>query len=110
MQRLWLIEAVKYNVVPLDDRRFERINPDFAGRPQLIRGNSQLLFPGMRISENCVLNLKNKSHTVTADITAPESGATGSSSPRAAASAAGGCTPTRAASSTATTSLASSTT
>jgi arylsulfatase A-like enzyme len=77
MQRLWLIEAVKYNVVPLDDRRFERLNPDIAGRPQLIRGNSQLLFPGMRISENCVVNVKNKSHTVTANITVPESGAAG---------------------------------
>ena len=77
MQRLWLIEAVKYNVVPLDDRGFERINPDIAGRPQLIRGTSQLLFAGMRVSENCVLTLKNKSHTVTADIAVPESGATG---------------------------------
>jgi len=77
MQRLWLIEAVKYNVVPLDDRTFERFNPDLAGRPQLIRGNSQLLFPGMRVSENCVLTLKNKSYSVTADITVPESGATG---------------------------------
>ena len=46
LQRLWLIEAVKYNVVPLDDRGFERINPDIAGRPQLIRGNTQLLFAG----------------------------------------------------------------
>jgi arylsulfatase A-like enzyme len=77
MQRLWLIEAVKYNVVPLDDRTFERFNPDLAGRPQLIRGNSQLLFPGMRVSENCVLTLKNKSYSVTADITVPESGGTG---------------------------------
>jgi arylsulfatase len=77
MQRLWLIEAVKYNVVPLDDRRFERFNPDIAGRPQLIRGNSQLLFPGMRISEACVVNVKNKSHTVTANIAVPESGAAG---------------------------------
>ena len=33
LQRLWLIEAVKYNVVPLDDRGFERINPDMAGLP-----------------------------------------------------------------------------
>ena len=76
-QRLWLIEAVKYNVVPLDDRSFERINPDLAGRPQLIRGNSQLLFPGMRVSENCVLNIKNKSHAVTANVVVPESGANG---------------------------------
>ncbi len=77
LQRLWLIEAVKYNVVPLDDRGFERINPDIAGRPQLIRGNSQLLFHGMRVSEGCVLTLKNKSHSVTANVVVPERGATG---------------------------------
>jgi arylsulfatase A-like enzyme len=77
LQRLWLIEAVKYNVVPLDDRSFERINPDIAGRPQLIRGNSQLLFSGMRVSENCVVNVKNKSHSVTAQLVVPESGVSG---------------------------------
>ena len=77
LQRLWLIEAVKYNVVPLDDRGFERINPDIAGRPQLIRGNTQLLFPGMRVSEACVLTLKNKSHSVTSQVTIPEGGAKG---------------------------------
>ncbi len=77
LQRLWLIEAVKYNVVPLDDRSFERINPDIAGRPQLISGNSQLLFSGMRVGEGCILNMKNKSHSVTARVTVPESGAAG---------------------------------
>ncbi|MDT5371963.1 MAG: hypothetical protein QOC62_6394, partial [Mycobacterium sp.] len=77
LQRLWLIEAVKYNVVPLDDRSYDRINPDIAGRPQLIRGNSQLLFSGMRVAEMCVLTLKNKSHSVTANVTVPESGAAG---------------------------------
>ena len=35
--------------------------PTSPGRPQLIRGNTQLLFDGMRVSENCVLTLKNKS-------------------------------------------------
>jgi arylsulfatase A-like enzyme len=77
LQRLWLIEAAKYNVVPLDDRGFERINPDIAGRPQLIRGNTQLLFPGMRVAESCILTLKNKSHSVTAEITVPTTGANG---------------------------------
>lgn len=77
LQRLWLIEAVKYNVVPLDDRSFERINPDIAGRPQLIKGTSQLLFSGMRVSESCVLNIKNKSHSVTADVVVPDAGAAG---------------------------------
>lgn len=77
LQRLWLIEAVKYNVVPLDDRGFERVNPDIAGRPQVITGNSQLLFPGMRVAEACVLTLKNKSHSVTAQLTIPAAGAEG---------------------------------
>lgn len=77
MQRLWLIEATKYNVVPMDDRGFERINPEIAGRPQLITGNRQILFQGMRVSEACVLTLKNKSHSVTAQVTIPERGAEG---------------------------------
>ena len=40
LQRLWLIEAVKYNVLPIDDRRFERLNATIAGRPQLITGTT----------------------------------------------------------------------
>ena len=78
LQRLWLIEAARYNVLPLDDRIAERLSPDTAGRPILIKGNSQLLFRGMgRLSENSVLNIKNKSHSVTALIDVPESGAEG---------------------------------
>ena len=69
MQRLFLIEAVKYNVLPLDDRIPERCNSDLAGRPTLIKGKSQLIFGGMgRLGENVVLNLKNKSHAVTAEV------------------------------------------
>jgi arylsulfatase len=78
LQRLWLIEAVKYNVVPLDDRGAERLEPSLAGRPTLIRGNSQLFFPGMgRLSENSVVSIKNKSFSITAEVDAPESGANG---------------------------------
>jgi arylsulfatase len=78
LQRLWLIEAVKYNVLPLDDRRIERFNSDLAGRPILIKGNSQILYGGMgRLSENSVLNLKNKSHAVTAELVVPEGGGRG---------------------------------
>ncbi len=78
LQRLWLIEAVKYNVLPLDDRRIERFNSDIAGRPQLVKGNSQLLYGGMsRLSENSVLNMKNKSHSVTAEVDVPGAGASG---------------------------------
>jgi arylsulfatase A-like enzyme len=78
LQRLFLIEATKYNVLPLDDRRAERFNADIAGRPQLIRGSSQLLFGGMgRLSENSILVLKNKSHSITANVTVPQRGAEG---------------------------------
>ena len=78
LQRLFLIEAARYNVLPLDDRRVERFNADLAGRPQLIQGNSQLLFGGMgRLSENSVLVIKNKSHSVTAQIDVPEGGGEG---------------------------------
>jgi arylsulfatase len=78
LQRLFLIEAVKYSVLPLDDRRVERFNADLAGRPQLIRGKTQVLFGGMgRLSENSVLVIKNKSYSVTAEVVVPESGAEG---------------------------------
>jgi hypothetical protein len=73
LQRLWLIEAVKYQVVPLDDRFVERGLPDTAGRPTLIQGTKQLLFGGMgRLTENSVVSFKNCSYSLTANITVPE--------------------------------------
>jgi arylsulfatase A-like enzyme len=78
LQRLFVIEATKYNVLPLDDRRYERFNAERAGRPQLISGNRQLLFGGMRrLSENSILVLKNKSHSITAEVDVPEGGGKG---------------------------------
>ncbi len=78
LQRLWLIEATKYNVIPLDDRSSERADPDIAGRPQLIRGDTQVFYPGMtRLSENSVLSVKNKSFSVTAEVVVPDGGANG---------------------------------
>ena len=78
LKRLFLIEAAKYNVLPLDDDTAKRLNQDLAGRPVLIKGNRQILFRGMgRLGENCVLNIKNKSHSVTAQIVVPKSGAEG---------------------------------
>ena len=78
LQQLWHDEAIKYNVLPLDDRRIERFNSDLAGRPLLITGSSQLLFGGMkRLNEHSVLNTKNKSHSVTAQLTVPDGGAEG---------------------------------
>jgi arylsulfatase A-like enzyme len=78
LQRLFLIEAGKYSALPLDDRTFERFNPDLAGRPQLIKGQTQILFGGMgRLTESSIVTIKNKSHSVTADLEIPESGGEG---------------------------------
>jgi len=78
LQRLWLVEATRYNVLPPDDDTASRLTSDLAGRPVLIKSNTQLLFSAMgQLSENCVLNIKNKSHAVTAEIEVPETGAEG---------------------------------
>jgi arylsulfatase len=78
LQQLWLEEARKHNVLPLDDRRVERFNAELVGRPELVKGTSQLLFGGMgRLTESSLLNIKNKSHAVTAEIAVPETGAEG---------------------------------
>ncbi len=73
LKTLFLLEADKYLVTPLDDRTVERFNAELAGRPELITGNQQIFVPGMkRLSENSVLVIKNKSHAVTANITMPD--------------------------------------
>jgi arylsulfatase len=78
LQTLFLIEAAKYDVLPLDDRRVERFNPDLAGRPQLVRGTRQILFGGMgRLTENSVVVTKNKSFALTAEVDVPDDGANG---------------------------------
>ena len=73
LQRLWLMEAMRNNVLPLDDRVAERFNSDLAGRPVLVRGASQVLANGMGgLAENGLINIKNKSHSITAQVVAPE--------------------------------------
>lgn len=73
LKRLFLIEAARHNVLPLDDRSAERADPDQAGRPALVSGNKQTLYRGLgRLHAFAVLNLKNKSHFVTAQIDVPK--------------------------------------
>ncbi len=79
MQDLFMKEAVKYNVLPLDDRTFERFNAAIAGRPDLM-GNrtSMTMYEGMTgIMENAFLNVKNRSHTITAEVEIPQGGGEG---------------------------------
>jgi len=79
MQELFMKEAVKYSVLPIDDRSIERLNPALAGRPDLMAGRTSLtVHEGMvGMSENVFINTKNRSHTITAEVTIPKGGAKG---------------------------------
>ena len=70
LQDLFLTEATKYHVLPLDDRTIERVNAATAGRPDLMAGRTTLnVFQGMiGMSENVFINVKNRSHTITAEV------------------------------------------
>ncbi len=79
MQDLFMKEAAKYNVLPIDDRSLERMNAALVGRPDLMAGRTSLtVYEGMiGMSENVFINTKNRSHTITAEVTIPEGGAKG---------------------------------
>jgi arylsulfatase len=70
LQDLFLSEAIKYHVLPLDDRTLERLNAALVGRPDLMAGRTTLtVFQGMiGMSENVFINIKNRSHTITAEV------------------------------------------
>ncbi len=79
LKKVFLEEAVKYNVLPLDDRAWERFNAALAGRPDLMEGRTEMtVYEGMKgIPENGFINVKNRSFVITADIEIPEGGAEG---------------------------------
>lgn len=78
LQSLFLKEAVTYSVLPLDDRLLERFNAAMVGRPDLMAGRTSLtVYQGMTgMSENAFINLKNRSHTITAEVEIPQKGRT----------------------------------
>jgi arylsulfatase A-like enzyme len=79
MQKLFMAEAEKYRVLPLDDRMLERLNAAAVGRPDLMAGRQSLtLHEGMSgLSENVFFNLKNRSFSITAETQIPDGGASG---------------------------------
>ena len=79
LQALFLTEAAKYNVLPIDDRFIERAIPELAGRPDLMEGRKSLtLAEGMTgILENAFLDVKNRSHAITAEVEISKAGANG---------------------------------
>jgi arylsulfatase len=79
LKALFLTEAAKYQVLPIDDRSVERMDPAVAGRPDLMGGRTSLtLYPGaVAMAENAFINVKNRSHSITATIDVPAGGADG---------------------------------
>jgi arylsulfatase A-like enzyme len=79
LKALFLSEAEKYSVLPLDDRTLDRLNAALVGRPDLMAGRTSLtVYQGMLgISENAFINVKNRSHAITAEIEIPKGGADG---------------------------------
>ena len=79
LKALFMEEAEKRHVLPIDDRVIERVNPALAGRPDLMDGRTTLtLYDGMNgMLENTFINVKNQSKTITADLEIPDEGANG---------------------------------
>ena len=79
MKALFLKEAARYGALPMDDRVFERLDPEVAGRPDLMAGRSSLtLAEGMTgMLEGVFVNVKNRSKTLTAEIEVPQGGGNG---------------------------------
>ena len=79
LQAVFVKEAVRNHVFPIDDRRSERFNPAIAGRPDLMGGRKTLtVYPGMTgMMENAFINVKSVAHTITAEIEVPEGKANG---------------------------------
>ena len=80
MQALFLEEAKRNNVLPMDDRTFERlVDPTAVGRPDLFAGRTTItLAEGMTgMLESAFPNVKNRSLTIDADVVVPDEGANG---------------------------------
>lgn len=70
LQQVFLGEAVKYKVLPIDDRSIERLNAKLAGRPDLMAGRTSLtMYEGLGfLPENDFINTKNTSFEIVAEI------------------------------------------
>jgi arylsulfatase A-like enzyme len=79
LQELFLSEAAKYHVLPMDDRVFERLDGAAVGRPDLMGGRTSMtLAEGMTgMMESVFINVKNRSKSITAELELPEGKANG---------------------------------
>ena len=76
MQELFLVEAAKYNVFPLDNSVLPRI---IAPRPSATAGRNVFTYSGEMpgLPDSDAPSILNKSYTITADVEIPQGGAEG---------------------------------
>ncbi|MCX6245999.1 MAG: arylsulfatase [Bacteroidetes bacterium] len=76
MQELFMKEAEKYHVLPLDDRLLERTNAALMGRPTVMGDRKTLtLGEGMKgMGVDIFIDLRNTSYTITADVEVKDNG------------------------------------
>jgi arylsulfatase len=79
LKAVFLLEAEKYHVLPMDDRVFERLDAVAVGRPDLMGGRTSMtLAEGMAgMMEGVFVNVKNRSKTITAELESPQGVANG---------------------------------
>jgi len=70
LQALFMSEAEKYHVLPIDDRLYERLNAELVGRPTVMEGrDSVTLGAGMKgMGTDIFIATVGKSYTMTADV------------------------------------------
>jgi arylsulfatase len=70
MQDLFMAEAEKYHVLPIDDRVLERTNAALVGRPTLLGDRTSVsYFEGMKaMGVDIFIDLRNKGYSITADV------------------------------------------
>jgi arylsulfatase len=79
LQGVFMKEAARFHVLPIDDRVFERLDAKLVGRPDLMGGRTSLtLAEGMSgMMEAAFVNVKNRSKTITAEVEVPQGGGNG---------------------------------
>jgi hypothetical protein len=78
LQSLFMAEAEKYHVLPIDDRVLERTNAELVGRPTVMEGRDSIVYgAGMKgMGVDIFIATPGKSYTMTADVEV-EAGANG---------------------------------
>jgi arylsulfatase A-like enzyme len=76
LQELFMKEAEKYHVLPIDDRTFERMSAEAMGRPTIMEGRTSVTYgEGMKgMGTDVFIDLRNTAYTMTADVEVGDGG------------------------------------